>query len=104
MLEQRGFVDANGVEWLNRPGPERGVPALAIPLAALLPGQIVRLATGAPFMVGLLISAALTLTVFVGCVYVRFKWAMNQTCPKCHHTRAKGYARCAGCGYPQSWS
>jgi hypothetical protein len=104
MLEQKRFVDANGVEWLNRPGPKRGFPALAVPLLALVPGQIVRLATGASLGAGLLISAAVTLFFYVGCGLVRLKWAFNQTCPTCHHTRAKGYTTCSGCGYPQGWS
>jgi len=104
MLEQRSFTDANGVQWLNRPGPARGVPAFAIPLLLLLPGQIVRLAVGASFAAGLLITLALTLLVYAGFLYVRVQWSFNQTCPRCHSTRASGYTTCSGCGYPQSWS
>ena len=104
MFEQRSFTDANGVRWLNRPGPARGVPALAVPLVALLPGQIVRLAVGASLLGGLLIALALTLFVYAGCLYVRVQWSFNQTCPRCHNTRARGYTTCSGCGYPRSWS
>jgi hypothetical protein len=96
MFEQRSFTDANGVRWLNRPGPARGVPALVVPLLALLPGQIVRLVVGASFATGLF--------VYAGCLYVRVQWSFNQTCPRCHNTRARGYTTCSGCGYPQSWS
>jgi hypothetical protein len=56
MLEQRSFVDAHGVTWLNRPGPARGIPALVIVLLSLIPGQIIRFGVGASWRLGVLAS------------------------------------------------
>ena len=104
MLEQKTFYDKNHVAWLNRPGPARGLPAWWLLVLSLIPGQIFRLVTGLPYWAGFGVSAVFSIAALLCCVYVSFAWRMNQTCPNCHIHKMKGYAKCSGCGYPDSWS
>jgi hypothetical protein len=104
MLEQRAFVDAHGVTWLNRPGPARGIPARVIVLFSLIPGQIIRLGVSASWRMGVLISIGIAALLFLVGLIVHLLWSCQQTCPHCHTTKLKGYKRCSGCGYPCSWS
>jgi hypothetical protein len=104
MLEQRAFVDAHGVTWLNRPGPARGIPARVIVLFSLIPGQLIRLGVGASWWMGVLISVGIAALLLLVGLIIHLLWSCQQTCPHCHTTKLKGYKRCSGCGYPSSWS
>ena len=104
MLEQQTFTDSNGVEWLNRPGPKRGIPNY-VPVIVAFPAFLLFTALfNGSAGIGLVAWMLITLVWYGFCYAANLCFLIYQTCPKCQLTRIRGYEKCAGCGYPQSWS